>query len=348
MNDHDRTPGFDLRYTGSRQQLMRLRTFRCEGGRAQGMLACEAQSGALLLTVAADRCMDIYELMYRGVNVGFINKMGLCAPQFYDPAGAEFQYSFTAGFMSTCGLTHFGSSCTDAGQELGQHGRIGACPAEHFCVRYKNGEPGAVISGEMVQGRLFAENYRLCRTYDIRPDESFTVTDAISNDSPREQPFQLLYHVNFGYPFLSPACRLLLPSREITPRTPYSAQRLEHALDVEPACDNAADTCYYHTLGRKNGRSMAGIFNPELGFGVIYDFDAGVLDNFIQWKNPCSGEYILGMEPCNSIVTGRAEARRLGKLKFMQPYETITHSINFRFFDASELPVILKELEEYK
>ena len=25
MNDHDRTPGFDLRYTGSRQQLMRLR-----------------------------------------------------------------------------------------------------------------------------------------------------------------------------------------------------------------------------------------------------------------------------------------------------------------------------------
>lgn len=223
MNDHDRTPGFDLRYTGSRQQLMRLRTFRCEGGRAQGMLTCEAQSGALLLTVAADRCMDIYELMYRGVNVGFINKMGLCAPQFYDPAGAEFQYSFTAGFMSTCGLTHFGSSCTDAGQELGQHGRIGACPAEHFCVRYKNGEPGAVISGEMVQGRLFAENYRLCRTYDIRPDESFTVTDAISNDSPARAALSAAVSCKFRLSFFKPR----LPSAAAQPGNyaPHPVQR---------------------------------------------------------------------------------------------------------------------------
>jgi len=335
----------DNKYIANRQQIMRLRDFRYEGGAAQGVRACEVQSGQLLATVVADRCMDIYEIMFKGINLGFINSMGVCAPAYYDNKGDNFQYTFTAGFMSTCGLASYGAACFD-GEELGQHGRIGAVPARNFCARYTS--EGAELSGEMVEARLFKENYRLERKYTFDKPNCFSLTDTITNMASREVPFQVLYHINVGYPLLDESCELLLPTKRVVPRDEPSAEGADRWRIVESPADNVTEQCFYHELGQKDGRSVAGIYNKGLGIGFIYTFDKEVLDEFVEWKYPCSGEYVLGLEPGNSMVNGRDIARREGKLKTLKPGEQVTHTMHFRFFDSSEYDGIAWLIKQYK
>jgi hypothetical protein len=53
-----------------------------------------------------------------GKNLGFFAPCGYVSPQYYDNKGAGFLKSFTAGFLTTCGLTAVGSPCVDDGEEL--------------------------------------------------------------------------------------------------------------------------------------------------------------------------------------------------------------------------------------
>ena len=49
---------------------------------------------------------------------------------------------------------------------------------------------------------------------------------------------------------------------------------------MESPIDDVTEQCFYHRLGEKDGRSMAGIYNKNLGIGFIYTFDKKVLDEF--------------------------------------------------------------------
>lgn len=335
----------EKQYIANRQQLMRLRTFRFEGGRAQGVLATEVQSGELFATVVADRCMDLYEVIYKGCNIGFYNRMGVCSPYFYDAKGENFQYTFTAGFLSTCGLTNFGASCNDP-DALGQHGRIGATPAEQYSAQYQE-ENGleVLLRGEMVQARLFGENLRLKREYRFTRQASFTLLDTVTNEGSRPGPYQHLYHINFGHPFLDESCELLLPTSEVIPRDQASAAKADSWNKIEPPTPNQDEVCYYHRLKQKDGRSMAGVYNHNRGIGVVYSFDM-LLDHFIQWKYTCAGEYVLGLEPCNSIVTGRDDARAKGVLKELLPGQTVNYRMEFQFFGPDDLQDVRNALTE--
>lgn len=44
--------------------------------------------------------------------------------------GDGFLKSFTAGFLTTCGLGNVGTPCTDQGKSFGLHGTIGNTPAD--------------------------------------------------------------------------------------------------------------------------------------------------------------------------------------------------------------------------
>ena len=50
----------------------------------------------------ADRALDIYDLRYRGENISFLSKNGLCA------FGGAFENVFPGGFLYTCGLEKVG------------------------------------------------------------------------------------------------------------------------------------------------------------------------------------------------------------------------------------------------
>lgn len=331
----------EKRYIGNLAQLFNVKSYRLEGGRAQGVLCTDINNGSgLNITIAADRCMDLYYASFKGYNLSYISPCGTVAPQYYENDGYNWQRSFTAGLLTTCGLANFGKPCTDNGEELGLHGRIGNIPADEYSVStdLENGEPCVTVKGKMLQSKLFSEHLQLSRTYKVRYGiNEIEMTDVVENIGYRPWEFMILYHFNFGYPLLSEDAQVYLPTKHVQPRDEISVPTADRWNLVEQPVDNLEETCYFHTMGRdEKGNSMAMIYNHKLDIGVCYTFDAEQLDHFIQWKYMGSGEYVMGLEPGNALVTGRDKARQSGRLKFLQPQEKKEFKFIIKFLEGPE------------
>lgn len=104
---------------------------------------------------------------YKGVNVSYINSCGVTHPSYYEAEGENWQRGFTAGMLTTCGLTSFGAPSMDEGKAYGLHGRISYIPAEEYNVQTgtEDGLCVARLEGKMRQSKLFDEHLLLARKY---------------------------------------------------------------------------------------------------------------------------------------------------------------------------------------
>jgi hypothetical protein len=81
------------------------------------------------------------------------------------------------------------------------------------------------VRGEVEESALFFGQLRLTTSYTTVPGSSRVVIhDVIQNRSARPAEFQLLYHANFGPPFLEAGSRILAPVREMAPLTARAAE----------------------------------------------------------------------------------------------------------------------------
>lgn len=92
-------------YCGDLSQAFGIQECVLEGGKAKGTKAYIVNNGCgLEMTVLADKCFAIPKMSFKGDNVGFISKTGICAPEFFQEEGTRgFLRNFEAGFLTTCG-----------------------------------------------------------------------------------------------------------------------------------------------------------------------------------------------------------------------------------------------------
>ncbi|HAL74913.1 MAG TPA: hypothetical protein DCM45_07515 [Clostridiales bacterium] len=185
MFKSDMTKRDILRYTGDFSQLFGVRDIILNNGSAKGMRALEINNGAgLSLTVLADRALDIASLAWRGDNLSYTSRAGLVAPQYYQAEGSNFLRSFTAGFLTTCGLRNVGPACEDQGESFGLHGRIAHVPAEDVRagVVWHDDRPFIEIAGQVREARLFGEHLVLSRKITIPCGENrLMIDDTVEN-----------------------------------------------------------------------------------------------------------------------------------------------------------------------
>lgn len=187
-------------YIGHDSQVYGIEEHRLVGGKGDGMRLLEINNGkGAELTVVLDRCADISRLRYKGVNLSYFSPCGYVAPAYYDAAGANWLKSFTAGYLTTCGLQAVGSPCTDEGEELPLHGSIANIPAEQ--VYWLEEEGDLVVYATIRDEGIFAPKLRMSREIrvSLRSNE-FSIQDTIENTGDTRQPFEILYHMNMGYP----------------------------------------------------------------------------------------------------------------------------------------------------
>ena len=99
-------------YIGHDSQFYGVEEHRLVGGKGDGMRLYEINNGkGLELTVSPDRNGDITRLRYKGINMSYMSPCGYVAPAYYDSIGSNWLNSFTAGFLTTCGLQAVGSPC---------------------------------------------------------------------------------------------------------------------------------------------------------------------------------------------------------------------------------------------
>ena len=297
---------------GHNSQLFGAEEHRLCGGRADGMRVVVLRNGrGLTVTLAADRCLDPMRVEYKGNNLGFFSPAGWAAPAYYQPE--EFLRNFTAGFMTTCGLESAGAGCDDMGEHAVVHGRISNTPAQNLCVHtdYSGAQPAMTVSGVMDEAVIFGGKLQLQRTVTLATDaDRLCFHDRITNLGGEERPLMVLYHCNMGYPLLDEGAELLLPTRRVIPRDPRAAEGTAEYDQIPAPEAGFAEQCYYHDLAAdQQGMTCAGIYNPALQTGVLLRFSTAALDQFTQWKMTGARDYVLGLEPGNCRVEGRAKCR---------------------------------------
>jgi len=329
-----------LEYIGDVSQLISIQEGRLIGGRQEGVHVVEINNGAgLEATILPDRCMDFYQVRFKGHNINYLSPCGIASPQYFNDSGDKFLRNFYVGFLTTCGLQNIGAPDVYQGKEYGMHGRLSNTPADQFHCSCEDieGLPTAVLSGKMKEAVLFGENLSLNRKITIPYSKNqIRLEDTVTNHGFQKIPFMLLYHFNFGYPMLDEDAELSLPSENVSPRNLHAAEHVQDWNKIEAPKDDFEEMCYFHTLKKdEKGFSSYSLYQPKLDIGVKVKFDAEKLDHFCQWKMFGKGEYVMGLEPMNSLLDGHELAVEQNSLKYLNPQQSITYQFEITFFEKN-------------
>jgi hypothetical protein len=316
-----------LKYIGNLSQLGGCRHYTLSEGTARGMRATDINTGSgLQYTVLPDRAMDISLASYKGINLVYQTSNGEIHPAFYEPEGVGWLRTFAAGLLTTCGLTYLGSPCEDEGEQLGLHGRISTTPARQYAdlSGWEGGNYNIKLSGIIEEGYLFGNKLRLERViHSVLGESLIHLHDTITNFGNRPSPFTILYHMNFGYPFLSEVTELIFDPSETIPRDADAVPGLNEFRNfIKPQPDYKEQVFYHKMKGNSAGKTEVTIKNQTVNTAVTIKLNTNQLPYITQWKMLGNGEYVLGIEPCNIPCKSRNILRKENILPFLLPGES--------------------------
>ena len=331
-----------LRYAGNISQLAGITEMEFRTGKAKGMTSYEVRTGSgLEYSLLPDKCLDIHELRYKGCNISFLAKNSLAAPAYAYPLESEFDVYWPAGMLYTCGLMNIGTDCREAnGRYHPLHGRIGMAPAEQSSARsYWEGDDYRLEASATIRESMMGqENLTLYRRITSSFGSSeLVIEDTITNNEASTAKYMLLYHFNFGYPFIGENTKMIFP-REISaiePRTGSARTGLPAWGDIGSPVDECPEEVFFHHPESDHGGLVTiRLENAGLGIGVALSYNGTALPVLTQWKSLRSGEYVIGIEPGTATLRGRVQEEADDKLCRLEPFSSLTRRLKLSFYDV--------------
>ena len=321
---------------GNSNQLFKVRRIAFRDGMSEGIRAIEIQNqSGLYLTCIEDQCLNIYDFSYRGINCSFQSKNGLVSNRFFNGGANEFSYYWPAGMVYTCGLTNVGPGVEEDSLYYAEHGRIGMMPAEN--INIIKHEDSVTITGSVHDSFLCGHCLELQRTITIPTvGKEINIHDVIINQEALPTEMMFMYHCNFGYPLLAAGAYCVKSSGEIIDNIGRATDPGNYT-EVTLPDDHKIEEVYCHTnCSDKDGYGYAAIINDSLALGCYLKYQVATLPFLIQWKNMCSHDYCIGLEPSNSQIKGRTEERKNGTLPVINPYETKVFDLSIGILDGKQ------------
>jgi hypothetical protein len=326
-------------HVGDLSQVAGVRMMTLSNGQEDGVRIADVRTGSgFRFQVTLDRGMDISVADYKGIPLAWRSPVGDVHPAFFDPQGFGWLRSFPGGLMTGCGLTYLGAPCVDEGESLGLHGRLSHLPARDVQSRteWVGEECKLIIEGTLEEFHPFREHLTLRRTIEATLGESsIIIRDTVRNDGPFTTPLMMLYHVNVGWPVVDDGARIFLRSRKTVARDEVAASGLDNALRIEKPQAGYSEQVFYHDLvADADGHATVVLRNETLDLGVFVHYRQAELPRFAEWKMMGAGTYVVGLEPANCAVSGRAAERAQGTLQFLPPGEDRHFAIQIGIVDG--------------
>ncbi len=312
-------------------------------GPEAGVDAVEVRTGAgLRFLVLASRGLDIADAEFEGMPLAWRSQTGRVHPSLYDPRGAGWLRGFYGGLMVTCGYLTAGAPSVDEGREWGQHGRASYLPAEQVSIEqgWTDGTYRIAVRGVMREAAVFGEFLVVRRTISTAlGSRTLRIDDEVTNAAAQPSPLMLLYHVNLGFPLMDEGAEVVSPARRVTPRDAAAAPGVAEYMKVHAPVRGYAEQVFYHEIEPgPDGTADVALVNRRLrgGLGLRVRYDARALPRFIQWKMLGEGTYVMGLEPANCLVEGRAAERARGTLQMLAAGETRRFWVELSVLTADE------------
>jgi len=319
------------------------RTLR--GGLSDGVDAITVNNGVMSFVILPTRGMGIWRGQCAGLPIGWQAPVrGPVHPKFVNLTGRG-GLGWLEGFdevIVRCGLESHGAPGRDIlrdnrGQamemDLGLHGRIANLPAHHVELRIQPGDATEIqLRGTVDEAALFCSQLRLETVIStIAGSNRVTIFDKVTNLKSGPSEMELLYHCNFGRPFLGEGARFMAPASRVMPRDPRGAEGVaEHDVYPGPIPGFAEQVHWYELIADDDGRTVTALRDAAGSKAVALRFRPRQLPCFTLWKCPGaeSDGYVTGLEPGTSLPNPRSFEREKGRVVQLQPGETYTAELS--------------------
>ncbi len=339
-----------LSYAGNISQLTGARRMVIGDGLAGGMRVVEVNNGAgLQFTALEDKCLDIYDLSYKGINLAYKCKNGLVHGERYSPDMSEFMKLFTGGALFTCGMMSIAHETESDGTVFPKHGILQHRQAEQTYVKqgFCGNEYVIELGGKVTESRVLGYHLELNRRIEAKYFEnSVTIRDRIDNLDEKEEGIMMVYHMNLGYPFVEEGTRVIFPAgTKITPITPNCVLDETHAVMPVPESGGEEILSMAELPPDSSGMNRVLVVNDSLELGVLVESNQDALPYVCFWKCPHAGDYVIGIEPITSNGGSRAGARENGTLAMIPGYWSKEFIFRFSILEGDAVKVCEETLK---
>jgi uncharacterized protein DUF4432 len=280
-------------------------------GPAAGCRAIDLRvSEGIDLRLLPDRGLDAGAAWFRGVPIAWIAPGGERRP------GSDWLRAWGGGLVSTCGLRNVGAP--SEGQPM--HGEIHQQPATIDAVT-RDADGILTVRGRVSEVSALDFHLELERTWTTRAGAGrVTLVDVLRNRGRAPEAVPVLYHVNLGAPLWADGAELVLDARATHPRDADAAPHVDSWRRAPGVVEGARERVFEHeVVAGEDGWGRARVRNPALGLEVEVRWDVAGLPRLWQWVHPAPGLAVLGIEPANCSVLGRAHDRADGRLPVLEP-----------------------------
>jgi hypothetical protein len=298
---------------------------RLRGGRRDGVDLIVVDNGLLRFSVVPTRGMGLWKGWFQGNRLGWDSPVtdGPVHPALVNLSGAG-GLGWLDGFdelLARCGLENNGApfevkTVKPDGNEshttFGLHGRIANIPASYVAVQVAPEPPHEIaVIGHVDETRLFGLGIRMAtRIATVPGSNSLTIRDEFINLKDQPAQMQILYHWNFGPPFLGEGARFVAPIKSVTPRDARAAQAIRNHNSYQGPTPGYTEQVYYYELGAPSeeaNKTLAMLRNRDGDRAVVLRFRKDQLPAFTLWKNTAGlrDGYVTGLEPGTNFPNAR-------------------------------------------
>ncbi len=312
-----------MRRVGDISQVAGMRHYQLFEGNERDVEAVDFRTGSgFNFTVLIGRGMDIAAAEYRGIPLCWRSTTGEVHSAYYEPQGMGWLRGFYGGLLTTCGMSTVGAPSEDEGETFGLHGRVSHIPARNVWIdsKWEGNSHTLWVQGKIRETSMFGVDLCLTRRIWAKMGESkLHIYDIVENLGYEAAPHMYLYHINIGYPLLDETARLIAPSNHVQPRDAVATAGIDDYTRFQPPTPGYREQVFYHEMiADKDDHVCVAVVNPELELGLYVRYHQSQMPRFVQWKMMGEGTYVLGLEPSNAWVEGRAKERERGTLQYLE------------------------------
>jgi hypothetical protein len=298
------------------------------GGRQSGVELLHISNGIVGLRVCPTRGMGIIDGRFRSHFLGWHSPVrDIVHPQYinlYDLGGRGSHYGFNE-FLNRCGVEWSGEMGDDEVVDnmgnrrrvfLPLHGKVGWTPASRVVLHAR--DDSLVLEGDIPEQNVFGVNYVLRTRLRLRQDSSrIEITDSLCNLGGMPGEYEMLYHTNFGPPFLDEGARYYGTYDRVIPRDDIAAAGLGRMKQFAgPTAGFAEQVFLFRAVGDSSGRAHQVICNAAESLAAHVSFAVDTLPYAILWKRTAVIEdgYVAGLNPCSDLPNRRFVERKQGRV----------------------------------
>jgi len=316
----------------------RIEKRRLYGGLSDGVDVITVDNGQLSFIVVPTRGMSIWKGECQGTFLGWESPVkDLVHPRHVD-LEARGGLGWLDGFnemIVRCGLGNFGAPGVDVikdnmGNEkeivLTLHGKIANIPASIVRVKIDSEPPFRLeIEGVVYERSMFGSNLKLTTSITTAlGSNSLTISDTVENLRGVPDEMQLLYHCNYGRPFLEEDAHFVAPIEKLAPRDLVAAEGVESFERYGSPQSGFVEQVYFMNLmADEEGNTRVVLTNRDEDKAVSLLYSVKELPCFTLWKNTASLEdgYVTGLEPGTSFPNVKSFERKQSRVVVLKPGE---------------------------